>query len=115
MEDDEEKVTTLPLLQMRSFTLLYSDKMDGNVKVRVPGPGNDIIHREPFLVLAAAQFHRSVCDSEGSDVGAPWIHEIAEMSFGKPSLKRYTIHVTEIGRFKLFRRPAWLGPRARRC
>ncbi len=106
-----QEAASLPLLQLRSFLLLNSKGMpsitEDNSKelTLMTIPGENRTFQAPFMLLAAAEFHRLVTQSSGEEnrvqqgIGK-WTHEIAELSFGVPSLKRFTIDVSDT-KFKL--------------
>ena len=94
-EERSVRETDEGLFQFRNFQLLQSirrgpDDEDTDI------PGQAKILREPFALLAAAEFHRVLSQREDFSVKR-WTHHIVELSCGKPSGKVLRYHVTNDG------------------
>ncbi len=99
-EEQVEAEVDEGLFQFRDFQLLHSVRIESDGrKTHIPGVRKII--REPFALLAAAEFHRLVRESNVHDDDEQWTHCIAELSLGKPSKKVLQYHVTKTHGWRL--------------
>ncbi len=100
------------LFQFRDFLLLDSIRYgaDGQ-QTCLAGKGRTL--RQPFALLAAAEFHRITVDDTdySNDIHTRWKHRLVELSFGKPSLKEFRYEVSSCGIRLDCSKPTYLGPR----